>query len=316
MVQNQSRPLSSVGILGSPQGPYVRQLQAAAKKRNTNTRIELLSFSDLACSLNDSQLQVLTSSLDENSQPQSQINLLELDAVIVRTMPVGTLEQVIFRMDALQAVEAAGLPVLNPPRSLEIAIDKWLTLQRMARAGVPVPATIVCQTRGQAMEAFERLGKDVVVKPIFGGEGRGIIRVSDIDMAWRVFGSLQQLGNVLYVQQFLPNFGYDIRVLIVGSRWLCVKRFAQEGGWRTNISQGAHAQPHQLTDQQRHIAATAAASVGGSFLGVDLLPLRDGSTVVLEVNAVPGWKGTANALNVDVADMVIEHLESLHVQRS
>jgi ribosomal protein S6--L-glutamate ligase len=166
------------------------------------------------------------------------------------------------------------------------------------------------------MEAFEELGGDVVVKPLFGGEGRGIVRLSDPDMAWRVLGTLQQLGNVIYVQQFLPHFGYDIRVLIIGERLLSVKRRAVTGSWRTNISQGCRAEPHTLSEHEEQLARSAARVTGGTLLGIDLLPTRDGQTVILEVNAVPGWKGTAAALGVNVADLVIEHLEDLHAQRS
>lgn len=135
-------------------------------------------------------------------------------------------------------------------------------------------------------------------------------------MAWRVLGTLQQLGNVIYVQQFLPHFGYDIRVLIIGQRLLSVKRRAAAGSWRTNLSRGCRAESHELTDAEEHMARSAAHVTGGSLLGIDLLPTCDGRTVVLEVNAVPGWKGTAAALGVNVADLVIEHLENLHAQRT
>lgn len=312
-----------LGILGSPQGPYVRELAAAALRRNPQIELSLLSFADMAVKLDGAGVAVTSQrsdgceSRDRGDQVADQaVDLLALDGLIVRTMPVGSLEQVIFRMDALQAVERAGVPVLNPPRALEIAIDKWLTLERLSRAGIATPATCACQTRAAAMEAFEALGGDVVVKPLFGGEGRGLVRLSDPDMAWRVFGTLQQLGNVLYVQQFIPNFGYDIRVLLVGRRALSIKRRAAAGGWRTNISQGCLAEPHALSPEEERLARSAAAATGGSLLGVDLLPARDGRIVVLEVNAVPGWKGTAAALGVDVADLVIEHLEELHVERS
>ncbi|MCC6511813.1 MAG: RimK family alpha-L-glutamate ligase [Pirellulaceae bacterium] len=310
--------MQRLGILGSPQGPYVRQLIEAAQRRWPGLDVYLLSFADLTVSLIDQRLSV--SSLNwqvGHDQPEpTRVDLLALDGLIVRTMPVGSLEQVIFRMDALQAVERAGIPILNPPRALEIAIDKWLTLERLARLGLPTPATIACQTRDEALMAFERLGGDVVVKPLFGGEGRGIVRINDSDMAWRVFSTLSQLGSVLYVQQFMPHFGYDIRVLKIGQHWLSVKRRAQGDNWRTNVSLGSQAEPHTLTDQQRRLAEAAAEATGGSLLGIDLLPTRSGQTVILEVNAVPGWRGTASALKVDVAELVVEHLEELHAQRS
>ena len=56
-------------------------------------------------------------------------------------MPPGSLEQVVFRMDALHRVVAAGIPVLNPPRAVEAAVDKYLTLSLLDQAGISVPAT-------------------------------------------------------------------------------------------------------------------------------------------------------------------------------
>src|SRR4051812_33327795 len=71
--------------------------------------------------------------------------LAGVDAVVVRTMPPGSLEQVVFRMDLLGRVEACGLPILNTPRCLESCVDKYLTTARLAGAGLPVPPTVVCQ---------------------------------------------------------------------------------------------------------------------------------------------------------------------------
>lgn len=316
--KRKSLGLRRLGILGSPEGPYVRQLREAALRRHPQADVHLLSFADLSVSLCAGQTGVASRPVRFPTEAGQSVNidLLALDGLIVRTMPLGSLEQVIFRMDALQAIEHARVPILNPPRALETAIDKWLTLERLSRFGVDTPATIACQTRATAMEAFERLGGDVVIKPLFGGEGRGIIRLSDADLAWRVLGTLQQLGNVIYVQQFLPHFGYDIRVLVIGQRLLSVKRRAEGGSWRTNISQGCRAEPHELSEHEEQLAWSAARIIGGSLLGIDLLPTRDGRTVVLEVNAVPGWNGTAAALGVNVADLVIEHLEDLHAQRN
>ena len=62
-----------------------------------------------------------------------------------------------------------------------------------------------------------------------------------------------------------------------------------------------------LTDEHRELALKSAAAVGGTVLGIDLLPLRDGRVVVLEVNAVPGWKGLAAALDVDIAREILLH---------
>src|SRR5207244_3319278 len=81
-------------------------------------------------------------------------------AVIVRTMPAGSLEQVVFRMDALHRFEAGSGRVLNPPAALEACIDKYLAGVRLDAAGLAVPSTVVCQDADAAMEAFGQLGGD------------------------------------------------------------------------------------------------------------------------------------------------------------
>ena len=307
-----------IGVLGSRDSWYTRDLTRAAATLTRATELQWLSFGELQVSLGQKNvLGVQTNSipLGKNSAlPQTPACiecLQELDAILVRTMPLGSLEQVIFRMDCLQALSRAGVEVINPPRSLEVAIDKWLTQHRLHLAGVLTPPTIACQTRDDALAAFEQLGGDVLIKPLFGGEGRGILRIQDADMAWRACGTLQQLGQVMYVQQFLDHVGYDIRVLFVGSKMFSIKRIARDGAWRTNLSQGSRAEAHALDDLQRDVAQRSAMAVGGSVLGVDLLPLRDGRLMVLEVNAVPGWKGLAATLDVDIAREVLLHATQL-----
>ena len=107
-------------------------------------------------------------------------------------MPPGSLEQVVFRMDLLHRLQARGVRVLNPPRAVEICVDKYLATALLEAAGLRVPPTIVCQHADAALEAFEALGGDVVVKPLFGSEGRGMVRVTDPEMAWRTFRTLER----------------------------------------------------------------------------------------------------------------------------
>jgi ribosomal protein S6--L-glutamate ligase len=237
-------------------------------------------------------------------------DLGSFDAVLVRTMPPGSLEQVVFRMDALGRLEAAGVPIINPPRAIECAVDKYLTTARLAEAGLPVPRTIACQTVEDAVQAFEILGRDVVVKPLFGGEGRGIARLNDEALADRAFRLLVGLGSVLYLQEFIPHSGWDLRISIIGKHVLAMRR-TNPLDWRTNVSRGAVAAAVEPLDDWVAIARRAADVIGASIAGVDLLPGRDGRINVIEVNAVPGWRALAAAHGRDVAAMVLDHVANL-----
>src|SRR3954449_3418518 len=88
------------------------------------------------------------------------IDLSGVAGVLVRMMPPGSLEQVVFRMDALHRLQALGIPVLNPPRAVEAAVDKYLALALLDASGVPVPPTWVGESSNDALKAFETLGCD------------------------------------------------------------------------------------------------------------------------------------------------------------
>jgi RimK family alpha-L-glutamate ligase len=228
----------------------------------------------------------------------------------VRTMPPGSLEQVVFRMDALAQLEASGVLVLNPPKAIEAAVDKYLTTARLAAAGLRVPRTAVAQTTDEACQLFAELSGDVVLKPLFGGEGRGLTRLNDPDLARRAFRLLEDLGGVIYLQQFIPHAGRDLRLLVIGKRVVGMQRVST-GDWRTNISRGARAEPLEVTPQLADLAQRCAAAVGAPLAGVDLLPGLDGELYAIEVNAVPGWQALARCTGVDVARLVLDGLEQI-----
>lgn len=234
--------------------------------------------------------------------------LAGFDAVLVRTMPAGSLEQVVFRMDALHTAAAAGARVLNPPRAVEACVDKYLTTARLAAAGLPTPDTHVSQTIEAALDGFDRLGGDVVVKPLFGSEGRGMVRLTDPETAWRTFHALARTGQVVYQQRFVRHPGWDLRAFVIGGRVLAGMRRTACGDWRTNVAQGGTAEAVELDSASSALAVRAADAVGCLVAGVDLLPGPDGALTVIEVNAVPGWRALAAVTGRDVAADVVRYL--------
>ncbi|HEV3136833.1 MAG TPA: RimK family alpha-L-glutamate ligase [Pirellulales bacterium] len=285
-----------IAVLCSPDSWYLKDLRRAAAER---IEITPLTFRQLTAELAPAGERFTSGGID----------LARVDAVLVRTMPPGTLEQVVFRMDMLGRLEAAGKVVINPARAVEAAVDKYLASARLAQAGLRTPRTIVCQTADDALQAFERLGGDVVLKPLFGAEGRGIVRLNDEALAQRAFSLLAQLGSVLYVQEFVPHDGHDLRVLVVGKRMWAMRR-RNPLDWRTNVSRGATAEPVELTPELADLARRAADAIDAPLAGVDLLPGRDGQLYAIEVNAVPGWQALARTLKVDIAGQVLRYVES------
>lgn len=229
----------------------------------------------------------------------------DFGAILVRTMPAGSLEQVVFRMDVLQSVE---LPVLNPPRAVETCVDKFLTSVRLATAGLPTPATVACQRADDAMAAFEDLGGDVVIKPLFGSEGRGMVRVNDPEIAWRTFHAIEQTHGVLYLQRFIRHPGWDVRAFVLNGRVLAVMKRSNPGDWRSNVARGGKAERYELAPVEAEIAVRAAAATGAVVAGVDLLLDERKEWQVIEVNAVPGWRALTAVCGFDVAGRIVRFL--------
>ena len=235
--------------------------------------------------------------------------LNEADAVMVRTMPPGSLEQVVFRMDALGRLAEGGVTVVNSPRAIECAVDKYLTTTKLVEAGLPVPATVTCESLEKAMLAFEQLGRDIVVKPLFGAEGRGIVRLTDEETAFRVFKSLRMTNAVLYLQQFVRHEGFDVRVLTLDGKVLASMKRQSDLDFRTNVTQQGSAVPYEANEEERDLAIRAAAATETRIAGVDILRDHEGRAMVLEVNAVPGWKALARVSGVDVAAALIQSIQ-------
>jgi RimK family alpha-L-glutamate ligase len=238
------------------------------------------------------------------------VSIFDADAVLARIIPSGTLEQIIYRVDALHWIEDRGVTVINSPRAIERAVDKFYTSALFREAGLPTPETVVCERAADALAAVEAFG-DAVVKPIFGSMGLGLVRVSDVEVARRVIKPLEQSRAVFYVQRWVEHGGRDLRAFVVGGRVVgAIERLAPAGEWRTNVSLGGRAAAVTLPDEWSALAVRAAAVVGADYAGVDLLPSVDGRVLVLEVNGIPGWEGLQRATGIDVAGSLVALLES------
>jgi ribosomal protein S6--L-glutamate ligase len=295
-----------IGVLGNSGSWYCGDIERAAAARGHEcSQLEFRQLTS-ACGFEPHL---------KNGAAQDGTRLDDFDAILIRTMPPGSLEQVVFRMDFLARLEAGGVRVVNSPKSIECAVDKFLTTAKLEVAELRVPRTVVCQDSESAMAAFEELDGDVVVKPIFGAEGRGICRVSDPDLAFRTFRTLERIDAVLYLQEFVPHAGFDTRVLVLDGRVLGGMRRFGDGDFRTNVSRSARSERHLPSDEECELALRAAAAVGAVFAGVDLLSdstLGSDSRTpyVIEVNGVPGWRAFNRVNEFDTANVLLRFLES------
>lgn len=284
-----------LAVLAARAGWHTQQLEQAAAARGHQAVV--LPYEGLVATIGS------VAALRSNGT-----DLDSMDLVLARIIPSGSLEQIVFRVDALHRLEDRGVKVINSPRTIERTVDKFWTSALLEQCGIATPETVVCERPEDAIQAFRRL-QDVIVKPLFGSMGLGMVRVQDEEMAFRVFRTLEQIRAVYYLQRTVDHEGVDVRAFVIGGKlFAAIERRAS--GWRTNLARGAAAQAVKLPEDAKVLALRAAAAVGADYAGVDLIKDREGRTHVLEVNGIPGWKGLQQATGLDVAGALIDHLSA------
>ncbi len=248
----------------------------------------------------------------ENLEPTVSAGNLDLtkdiSVLLVRPIGRGSLDEVIFQMDMLHKLWRTGLPVINHPSAIEKAVDKYYALALLAERGIPVPRTAVTESVSEALKAFEKFGGEAVIKPVFGSRGIGAARISDIDVAERVFRTLRFHRHVLYVQEFVRHGRKDMRIFVIGGRVVAsMHRISKT--WKTNVSQGATPVKADPPSDAEKLAVQAADAIGCEIAGVDIME-SDTGFLVNEVNSQPGWRGLQATTSLSIADEMAEYVLS------
>jgi len=121
---------------------------------------------------------------------------------------------------------------------------------------------------------------------------------------------LMEKNGMVYIQEFIPNPGRDIRVFVVDNKVAgSIYRIAPAGSWINNLSQGGNAKSCILTEEQEKLGLKAAQVAGTVYAGVDII--EGDRDYVIEINGTPSGKGIFEACGVDVTLKIAEYLVEL-----
>jgi RimK family alpha-L-glutamate ligase len=223
------------------------------------------------------------------------------NAVLVRVVGDGSFEEVTRRLGILHALAALGVPVWNEARAIERCVDKSMASFLVAAAGLPTPPSWAVEglEAARALVAREAPAGALVLKPLFGSQGRGLRLVAgpeDLPPA-------EAVGGVYYLQRYIRSAGpefSDHRLLVIdGAVVAAMTRRAS--GWITNVRQGGRPERFVPEPALAELAVAAAACVGAAYAGVDVLRDADGRALVLEVNSMPAWQGLQRVTEANIA---------------
>lgn len=237
------------------------------------------------------------------------------DAALVRGIAGGSFEQVTKRLGVLHALRELGVPVYNDARAIERSVDKSMTSLLLHAAGIPTPPTWALESAAQAQQLVMResaAGRALVLKPLFGSQGKGLQLVGRVDGAHRPLPRLDRdYGGLAYLQRFIPALsdpGFDWRVLVIGGRAVTAMRRVS-AHWVHNVAQGARCEPSPLDPHLARLAEDAAGTLQMDYAGVDILPAPGPQPLqVLEVNGVAAWQGLQRVTPFNIAGALVDDL--------
>ena len=244
------------------------------------------------------------------------------DAALVRGIAGGSFEQVTKRLGVLHALRELGVPVYNDARAVERSVDKSMTSLLLHAARIPTPPTWATESQAQAQRIAMRegaAGHALVLKPLFGSQGKGLQLVGHVDGVHRPLPLIdgKDYGSLAYLQRFVPPLtapGFDWRVLVVGGRAVTAMRRVS-AHWVHNVAQGARCEPAESTPGLAQLAEGAALALGLDYAGVDLMPSAPSGASgtemniqVIEVNGVAAWQGLQRVTGFNIAGAIVDDL--------
>jgi tetrahydromethanopterin:alpha-L-glutamate ligase len=247
-----------------------------------------------------------TSNISSGKIYAGKSDLTTLDAVVVRDLGPATNSDAAFRFDIICHLKELGIPVINSPEAIAKAANKHASSFLFQRTGIPTPKTLVTNNMRRAIGALSSF-TCAVVKPVFGYKGIDVERIEDNDNGRRRLKALLEKNALLYMQEFIPNPGRDIRVFVVDNKVVgSIYRVAPAGEWINNLSKGGNAKPCILTDEQERLGLKASEVIGTVYAGVDII--EGDKDYVIEINGTPSGKGIFEACGVDVTMKIAEYL--------
>lgn len=232
----------------------------------------------------------------------------KVDAIIPRIKPSITF----YGAAVARQFQTMGVYCLNDSVAVARSRDKLRSLQLLSRNAIAMPVTGFADSPLDTKDLIKMVGgAPLVVKLLEGTQGKGVVLAETNKAAESVINAFKSLNTHILVQEFVKEAqGRDIRCFVIGNKVVgAMQREAAEGEFRANLHLGGKASAIKVTAEEKRIAVKATKVMGLKVAGVDIIRSKTGPKV-LEINSSPGLEGIEGATGLDIAGMMIEHIEN------
>jgi len=209
------------------------------------------------------------------------------------------------------ALEFLDIPVINRTEVANNCGNKMLTSLLLKKHNVPTPKTYFTFSSEAAIETLDKEGYPLVIKPITGSWGRGVVPLRDKETADAII-EVRELNNgpldrIYYLQEMVSRPPRDIRAISVGDQLIAAMYRTSTGSFKTNIALGAEPIACEITKELEDICMKASKAVGGGILGIDVMEDEKRGFVVHEVNNTVEFKGMAKVAKRNIPKEMIDY---------
>ena len=207
-------------------------------------------------------------------------------------------------------LEFMDMPVLNRFDVASTCGNKMFMTLLLKKHNIPTPKTHFAFSATGASESMEKTGYPMVIKPVIGSWGRGVMQLKDSDTADAVFEIRNVTDSphdrIYYLQELIDRPPRDIRVITIGDSPIAAMYRRSSGGFKTNIALGADPELCEITPEMEDLASRTSRAMGGGILGIDMMEDNARGLVVHEVNNTVEFKGLARVAKQNIPQEMVK----------
>lgn len=215
---------------------------------------------------------------------------------------IGAISPSELQTTALNLIELAGVPCVNPASTLKIGYDRLSMLSQIKQVGLPCISFNVATSPGQLKNIHLPFPFVVKVGNYHGGFGKALI---EDEQKW------QDVKDLLFVTTTYitiePYIAYtrDIRYLGIRDRVWAMTRKGKF--WKANVETTSF---EHITPDRQIVAGfrKLQAAIGADVLAIDILEEKNGDLHIVEYNDIPGLSGFSEELKYELADVLRERV--------
>jgi len=246
-----------------------------------------------------------------NNQPKLFINettIPQVDNVIVRFVPGGTLEEITYYLNILKIFEEMGVRVINTAQKIESTVDKLYTSYFLSKNNIKTPDTFVFRGYEKAKNFLdnEMSEKGIVYKPLFGSQGDNVKLIKHPSE----LKETDNFSNIYYFQDYLDNtVNHDYRILVIRNNDACKYFYMTRYGdtFINNVSKGGSCVKEPLNKAITDLALKASRLLNMSLCGVDIMSCNN-NNYIIEINSIPAWRGLQDVEEEIISDYFVNLL--------